>query len=316
MNALWCRGGEVTLSGAVTCGANAGCSNQRATRRKTPVRERRVPIATTKEFGSFSKQAHKLPIAFAEFLEQPEIRRMAKRARGSIRSPRSSTPALGKHLLAAERPASRPAAFLTEFAFSGFDPGSDLISRTGRLVGSVEGADEELPPYTEGIGVRSRFSAQPGCTSSESIRIAVDPGHRDLLRLLLRGKDHHAGPLACTFRKAGFHGVDDDVDESIEESPVIQYGFGGVATFEAGSSAFADAVDRPGEVSEEVARPCSEFSILIPHDEREVVGEDTDGEDLYPREMLLCAGQPLEDSLVDLWVWAEEEAGLMTSGSD
>ncbi len=166
------------------------------------------------------------------------------------------------------------------------------------------------------MGVGGRFSAQPGCPSSEAIGIAIDPGHSDFFRLILRGKDHYAGPLACASRKAGLHGIDDDVDEAIEESLVIQDGFGGVATFEAGSTAFADAVDRQGEVAEEVARPCSEFSVLITHDEMKVVGKNTDGEDLKSREVPLCASQPLEDRLVDLGIGPEEEAGLMTPGCD
>ena len=119
----------MVLSSAVTCGANSRCSNQGSTRRETPVRERRISITAAKEFGSFAKQAHELPVALPKFLEQTKIRAMAQRARGSIRSVRGSTPVLRKHLLAGKRPAPRPSAFLGELAFSGFDSGSDLIPK-------------------------------------------------------------------------------------------------------------------------------------------------------------------------------------------
>ena len=80
-----------------------------------------------------------------------------------------------------------------------------------------------------------------------------------LLQLVLQG-------TTTTTRARSTCSLHDDIDETIEEGLVVQDGFGRVAALEARSATISDAVDGPSEVAEEIARPSSEFSLLVSHD--------------------------------------------------
>ena len=48
----------------------------------------------------------------------------------------------------------------------------------------------------------------------------------------------------------------------------------------------------------------------------EMVGKNTDGQDLKMGELLLCSREPLEDSLVEVRLGPEKEASLMAPGGE
>ncbi len=55
---------------------------------------------------------------------------------------------------------------------------------------------------------------------------------------------------------------------------------------------------------------------MIVHDHVEVVRHDADTQDAKLRVEKLCAGEPLEDGLVGLVIWAQEASRLMASSCE
>ena len=230
-------------------------------------------------------------------------------------STRSRVPALSEHLLPSENLLSRPPPLLCEIALSRSDRREDSFSLLSGI-GRGEGTNSQASLHAEGGILGRPLAAQPGSESSEAVFIAVDPGHGDLLRLPVRGNQHHSRPVSRALAEAGLDRVGHDVDETIDQRLVVEDGFGRVAAFETRSAAFSDAVDGSGEVAEEEARPGGELCFFISHDEVQMVGHDAEGEDSQAGEVLLRASEPFQHGLVQFAVRAEEEASLMAAGGD
>jgi len=130
------------------------------------------------------------------------------------------------------------------------------------------------------------------------------------------GEEHDAGPPVGPATEPRRDGIRDRVDEAIDERLVIQDGLRRVASLETGSGASSESIDGPGEVAEEVAGPGSELTFLVVHHEVEMIRQDAYGEDAEVGELVLGAGEPLEDGEVEFRVGAEKEAGLVAAGGD
>jgi hypothetical protein len=266
--------------------------------------------------GRSSKQAHKLSDGLSELPSQTGIRRMAQGARRTFRLWRTSAPVLSEHLPSCEYPAARSPEPLCDFALPRLNCRSDSFLITFRGAGSgSQGINNQAALNREAAASWRRFAVEKSAHSPKAGLLAVNPRHRDLL-WTARRPQYNAGPVFRALAETRTDRIGNYVNDAIEEGFMVENRLGGIAAFEEGASALANSVDRSGQVPKEVARPGGENPSFVAHNQVQMVGHHTDGEQPNLRIALLSPREPLEDRIAELAVWPKKESRLVTACRD
>ena len=85
--------------------------------------------------------------------------------------------------------------------------------------------------------------------------------------MLARCEEHYSRPLARALTECGLDGIGDDIGETIVQCFDVQDVLCGIASLEEASAASSNSIDRPSEVSQDVARPGSELARVVAQEE-------------------------------------------------